>query len=132
MNKPRSLMHKIREREQRRRDADRLQVEIDGIREFISWDPAQRLVRYVKRNGSQKAHLVSLTPAQFRALLGYEPKACVLSEGCVPWEYALDHVADRLGYESDEHLQQAVEEAYAMRRELETLQTRLRALESGP
>ena len=103
--------------------------DVAALREFIGLDPAQRLVKYVKRCGPYKGELISLTVPQFRELVGADPKPVVIVDGLVAWEYALDQVADAMGYPSDEALHDAVEHALKMRRELEDSERELRIME---
>lgn len=111
---------------------EEIEAEIAAVKESIARDPAARLVPYVKRSGEFKGEIVDFTKKQYQELIGVPPKAAIVNKaGKVPWELALDVIADELGFPSDEALARAAERVVANKRELDALELELQRLVEG-
>lgn len=108
------------------RPAAQIREEIASTREVLNSEPANTLVRLVKRSGKNKGEIVDFTKRQFRELLGKDPPpAIVKPDGKIPWELSLDVIASELGYSSDEALKNGIERAIKERRLIEKLEREL-------
>ena len=88
-----------------------------GAREYLAQSPARGLLHLAKKAGYHKGEVLDLTPAQFRAILGYSPKRAALnSRGNVACEYCFDQVATEKGVQSDIELKREIEYALRLRR----------------
>jgi len=84
-----------------------------GLEEWLSTEPARKLISLIKKVGWYKAEFRNLTLRQYTLLTGKKPLPNILTldKKHVRWEYALDDVATEMGYESGEALKFAVEAA---------------------
>lgn len=102
-----------------------LDAKVEGLKEYTSTERARKLVAIIRRTGAYKGEIVDLTPRQYRNLTGkIASKASLNIKGKIPWEYALDELAEDLGYRSEEVLKHAVEDVGKRLRELEQLRAR--------
>ena len=92
-----------------------------------------RLIDFVPRNGQSKGEIQHLTIAQYKAMTGHEPKACIVKDGYVRWEYALDELAQELGYQNydtqyqpDEMLRLDIERGYRDRMSLKAVESQIK------
>lgn len=106
-----------------------VEAKLDSEDQAERLDPTTKLVKFVKRSGNFKGEIVDFTPDQYEQLIGLRPRRSIIkSDGKVPWELALDVVADEMGFEHDEDLKKAVEKAVARRRRIDRLRGELAGL----
>lgn len=119
---------------------------LEGMLEDFENDRARPFIDIVAKTGEYKGEIMYLTVTQYRLLtggkwitqtmerMGKKITKKVLSGGKTPnasimtpdgkkvrWEYAMDEVAQELGYESDEALKQGIEAALHTKRRIDDL-----------
>jgi len=109
-------------------EASNLSAEIEGLQEWLASDQSRKLVDLIKKTGWNKGEVGNLTLRQYRALTGkttISPNIRTPDKKHVRWEYALDEVAEDMGYANDEELKAAIEQAGRGLRRIKTLQREL-------
>ena len=90
------------------------QAELAGLKEWITTEPARKLVDLIKKTGKLKAEVGDLTIKQFKDLTGFETvpaNMLTADKKHVKWEGALDYIAPELGYKTAQELKDAIENA---------------------
>lgn len=91
-----------------------MEQELAGLKEWLSTEPAVKLVGLIKKTGWHKGEVSNLTLKQYRDLTGkteISPNILTKDKRHVRWEYALDDAATELGYRTGEELKTAIEQA---------------------
>lgn len=88
-----------------------MEQELAGLKEWVTTEPATKLVNLIKKTGWYKGEVSNLTLKQYKDATGKVPLENILTadKKHVRWEYALDDVATELGYESGEALKAEIE-----------------------
>ncbi len=104
---------------------------LEGLKEFVKAEPAAKLTNLIQKRGAFEGKITTLTTKQFRDLTGRAPRASILTadKKHVRWDFALDQIADELGYESDEALKTAIEQVRKSQQRIEELEGELPRLE---
>ncbi len=106
------------------------QAEVEGLKEWLKTEPAQKLTNIIKKIGAEKGEITNLTLKQYRDLTGkteIKPNILTPDGKHVKWEYALDDLATELGYADGDTLKAAIEQTAkgkARIKELEATVTR--------
>jgi len=128
------------------------EAQLEALTETFESDRARPFIDIVAKTGEYKGEIAYLTVNQYRLLtgakwvfqtmekMGKKVKTKVLMGGKMPnpsimtpdgkkvrWEYAMDEVAQELGYESDEALKKAIEAALDMKQTIGDLKVMLSA-----
>lgn len=123
---------------QKSRELGELEIERDALAEQIRDDPASGLTDLMRVHGKARGE-VNLIPfgqarPVLRRVLGKSPesfKTAIVKKGphkYLRWEYALDDMAQILGYRSDESLKNAIERAARDKSKLDEMDARIVAL----
>jgi len=90
-----------------------LQMELEGLQEWIASEPAAALRTLIKKTGWYKGEVKNLTLKGYKDLTGKDPLPNILTKDKkhVRWEYALDDKATEMGYKSGDELKEAIEQA---------------------
>jgi len=113
---------------------DRLVQERDGLREYLREDPAAPYTPLLGTHGKARSESGLIPLAVARDYLPHPPggyrTAKVVRDGrtYIRREYALDQLADQLGYANDQELESALHRAAADKERLATLDREVRAL----
>jgi len=99
------------------------EAELVGLTDYLSTEPARKLINLTKKVGWYKGEVSNLTIPQYRKLTGKSPSASSLTKDGkhVKWEYALDDAATEMGYKSGEELKYAIEKALETKTTIEDL-----------
>jgi len=114
---------------------DEMEAELAGLKESLSTEPAAKLVNLVKKLGEYKGEITDFTLKQYRDITGktdIEPSILTKDKKHVRWEYALDELAEDMGYESEEALKKAIEGAVKTRARIRELQSAIARTEAIP
>jgi len=139
------------------REAYEAQAKIEGLKEWLSTEPATKLVNLIKKTGWYKGEVGNLSKEQYQNITGKEPSASILgketqvitekahttkagefvpektyktTKEVVRWEYALDDVATEMGYESGDALKVAIEGVGKAQTTIKELQTEIATIET--
>jgi hypothetical protein len=114
---------------------DEMEAELAGLKESLSTEPGAKLVDLVKKIGEYKGEITNFTLKQYRDITGkreIEPSILTKDKKHVRWEYALDEIAEDMGYESEEALKKAIEQAVRVRARIKALQSAIARTEVTP